>query len=478
MRIYALLACILGIVWLNGCGGGNNSLTTRQTTPVSFQISWAGRSRAVDAPASALSMVLTLKGANPGGGDFTFVVDRLDAPSAYKQTYTSSSPARVGNWNASLNFYAGKGGQGAIVGIASKPITLKSDGTGIGDIATTGTIATVTMPSGQTLHLGQTSDLTFSALDSKGASVAVTPGSVVFAVVIGADKLQIVNGQAKGLASGTATVSATVDGITSPSVAVAVLQSKIVFYREGVGTGDIWIMNSDGSNPIMLTQGDGRSVHPALSADGSTIAFIKDNDLWTMNANGSNPRKIVSGAGSSSLSWSPDGTRLAFGSNDASGRYISVCNIDGSNLRNLTGPTLTRSFDPAWSPDGKTIVFGTTVLNNLVLWIMNADGSNMHQLIDDGDSPTWSPDGTKIAYYGGVGTVWVMNADGSNRHSLPGSLRGDHVPSWSPDGTQITFETNDGDNIADIWAMNSDGSNRRQLTTTGDNFSPQWGFAR
>ena len=60
-------------------------------------------------------------------------------------------------------------------------------------------------------------------------------------------------------------------------------------------------------------------------------------------------------------------------------------------------------------------------------------------------SPSWSPDGTQIAFEShrdGNGEIYVMDADGNNLRRLTSHSAGDRSPSWSPDGTQITFQSN------------------------------------
>ncbi|HLK58127.1 MAG TPA: hypothetical protein VKU00_16285 [Chthonomonadaceae bacterium] len=224
-RRYALLVslCLL----LTGCGlgdvsnllGGNDPLTTL----VSLVILWQTRSRDISAPASALSATLTLPGAKQGGGDFTFTFDRDANLAAHSQTYLSTSPALAGTWNATVTFYANTGGQGAVVGVANKQVTLSATSNSLGDIATTGAIASVTIPAGQQAVLGQAKDLQFTALDSNGNPVAVSPGSAVWTVVSGGNNLQVTsNGQLLGLALGQATVTVMVDGKTSPTTAVTV----------------------------------------------------------------------------------------------------------------------------------------------------------------------------------------------------------------------------------------------------------------
>jgi Tol biopolymer transport system component len=74
---------------------------------------------------------------------------------------------------------------------------------------------------------------------------------------------------------------------------------------------------------------------------------------------------------------------------------------------------------------------------------MNADGTDVTNLGLAGYSPSWSPDGNKIAFSSGpnVGAldVFVMNADGTNVTKLTSISTLDPEPAWSPDVTKIAF---------------------------------------
>jgi Tol biopolymer transport system component len=94
--------------------------------------------------------------------------------------------------------------------------------------------------------------------------------------------------------------------------------------------------------------------------------------------------------------WSPDGKKVAFGSNRSGHSDLYVMNADGSGVTQLTADTATEG-RPAWSPDGKKIAFGRTP-RDLVAWelyVMNADGSGVTQLTTNNGSvdpkPAWSP---------------------------------------------------------------------------------------
>lgn len=226
-RKRGLVFVVLCSFVLTGCGlgsatdllSGGNPLTAL----VSLVILWQARSRDISAPASALSATLVLKGAKQGGGDFVFTFDRDANLTAHSQTYLSTTPALAGTWEATITFYANKGGQGSVVGVADKQVTFSPTSNSLGDIATTGTISAVTIPAAQQATVGQSQDLQFTALDANNNVIAVSPGSAVWSVVSGTDKLQVTqNGQLSGTAVGAATITVSVDGKSSPVTPVAV----------------------------------------------------------------------------------------------------------------------------------------------------------------------------------------------------------------------------------------------------------------
>lgn len=79
--------------------------------------------------------------------------------------------------------------------------------------------------------------------------------------------------------------------------------------------------------------------------------------------------------------------------------------------------------------------------------MVDADGSNPTRLTDNpsGDRhPSWSPDGTKIAFSSGRDDgsgIWVMDDDGSNQTRLTNNPDLDLFPCWSPDGSGIAFQS-------------------------------------
>lgn len=142
--------------------------------------------------------------------------------------------------------------------------------------------------------------------------------------------------------------------------------------------------------------------------------------------------------------WSPDGTRLALYSprrNDHS--PIHIVAADGTQdyeipLDNSPPPWNFPVFTLSWSPDGNRIAFMSNRTGNWEIWAMNSDGSGQVNLTNhtaEDAQPSWSPDGKKIAfssYRDGHWEIYVMNADGSNQTRLTHTEGNAVLPVWAP----------------------------------------------
>ena len=221
---------------------------------------------------------------------------------------------------------------------------------------------------------------------------------------------------------------------------------------------------------------------PVVVRNPGTIAFFSSRDgvdhIYLMRADGTGVTQLTSGPyPESSLSWSRDGTKLAFW-RQQDGEAIYTMNADGSNVERLS-PSPGYDIFPSWSPDGTRLVFTRIVsppanaqaLPITEIMIMNADGTNIQTILDDNTfntEPRWSPDGSKILFMSDIGgngvQIYTMNTDGTNLVALTNAgNNGD--PAWSPDGSKIAFGSNrEGGGKLDIFTMNADGSGVTQLT--------------
>ncbi|MEK6275235.1 MAG: hypothetical protein AABM30_07840 [Actinomycetota bacterium] len=204
-----------------------------------------------------------------------------------------------------------------------------------------------------------------------------------------------------------------------------------------VGTGDsrdeqlddqeLYVMDANGGNVERLTSNNDADWSPSWSPDGKQILFARgrhlgeegsETSLYLMNADGSGERVLLRGPRRTPPSfltgpaWSPDRKRIAFtridyreNDMDVSVYVMSIGDKDAVKVADTAG-------EPAWSPDGNSIAFvsyrdrlGETCFHDCApsteIYVADADGGNPRRLTRseaDDTSPTWSPDGKRIAF--------------------------------------------------------------------------------
>jgi Tol biopolymer transport system component len=233
---------------------------------------------------------------------------------------------------------------------------------------------------------------------------------------------------------------------------------------------------------------------PAASPDGRTLVFhslpadTAPSTLLWLAETAVRPVPFLDATGSreSEAAWSPDGTRLAFAAerDDPLGDILLAEVRPGrlENLRNLTPrlpPAATLERAPAWSPEGSRIAYVSNQSGVTKLWVVNADGSGARQLTGNDPAvdlfPTWSPDGRWIAYERrgeGQIRIAIVPAEGGVPRILPwpGTAM---MPAWSPEGSAIAFVSNaDGDQ--DVYIVTPAGEPRGRIRRLGVDRHPGW----
>jgi eukaryotic-like serine/threonine-protein kinase len=182
------------------------------------------------------------------------------------------------------------------------------------------------------------------------------------------------------------------------------------------------------------------------------------------------PRQITSAPGwDAEPAISPDGTLVAYSSNASGNADIWVVDPDGGEPLRLTdGPA--ENTKPTWFPDGRSLAFASTRSGAASLWKVSRLGGSTSPLLENGDMPAVSPDGTRIAFTRpgptGLARIWVAPfSDPSRAKRLTGDDGGefDHTdPSWSPDGTLLCYSA-----FRDLWLVPARGGKARPLTDDG-----------
>jgi len=228
---------------------------------------------------------------------------------------------------------------------------------------------------------------------------------------------------------------------------------KIVFTSERDGGSDVYLMNSDGSGQTRLTYTAESESQPAISPDGTKIAFQRgaEDEIYIMNSDGSNQTRLTFSPGNDQApDFSPDGTKIAFSSyrDGNTGSEIYVMNTDGSNQTRLTNK-VANDADPDFSPDGTKIVFAGEVPGQIFgydyrIHVMDADGSDLRVLTNGYDTePSFSPDGGSIVFVSGVrndqAEISLMAVDGSTQTNLTNNGFNDTGPTFSPTAPKSRF---------------------------------------
>ena len=273
---------------------------------------------------------------------------------------------------------------------------------------------------------------------------------------------------------------------------------KIVYSRSATGEdrprfAEIFVMDSDGTNAVALTENLREDAYPALSPDGRRIAFSRkirgQYDLFVMDVDGTDAVRVLRTGNADEVlaTWSPDGARLAYTATTAfpdGGWQSDVYKIrlEDGRFRRLTFTPKTKEFAPDWSPDGTEIAFTKQDYEreNYGIAAVAPDATGLRWIVVNPQSksgytdvnPSWSPDSEWLAFSRDHGDdpfvdVYKIRRDGSEVVAVTDLSELAENPVWGDD-ERIIFMHNQG-----IAVVSSEGGEVSHLTPTATG-TPYW----
>jgi TolB protein len=198
-----------------------------------------------------------------------------------------------------------------------------------------------------------------------------------------------------------------------------------------------------------LTSGAWDDIDPALSADGSKLAFASNRggnwDIYMLDLQTGRTELLSDDdAYDGYPSWSADGAWLAYAHYQNNNLEIMMRPVDGSlDPVNLSADGA-RDYAPAWRPGTQQIAFVSDRSGQPAIWLVDLekDGAQrFRQLTASGEgqsSPAWSPDGAMLAWAAKEQNVWRIYAqDMQNKNAKPILIGFGEDPQWAPSGGVI-----------------------------------------
>ena len=258
-----------------------------------------------------------------------------------------------------------------------------------------------------------------------------------------------------------------------------------IAFTELTGTGTsvtrLWHVARDGSDPVLVTEGDDYAESPVWSADGRSLYFLSDRNgnhglLWQpLGADGKpdgEPGSVTVGIDIGSFALTRNRDRLIYSKTSGRSNVWSLP-VDRTPQTLAQGTQLTSEnhlieFVDV-SRDGQWLAFDSDRGGNVDIWLLRLLDKTWRRLTTHPSHdwrPRFSPDGRRIVFYSlrsGRRNLWVIDFEGGPARRLTDRDGTDWMPAWSPDGRFVVFDSDAG-GVRSVWRVEVDGGKPRRVT--------------
>lgn len=232
--------------------------------------------------------------------------------------------------------------------------------------------------------------------------------------------------------------------------------SRVAFIRTENDQTDLFIKQSNTETPLRLTDDPAFEMRPTWSPDGSTLAFARADSgsvgLYTIPAIGGPLRKLIDVQSRvPGLAWSPNGQMLVLAQRTApEGPYhLFTLALSDLTLEPLTEAPAQHRGDtnPAFSPDGETLAFTrTNRVGGQDLFLMDTSTRQLRRITNEHrgiNGLAWLPDGEALvfsSYRNGTYSLWRVDTSTGALAWIPTTADRIYNPTVALHANRLVFE--------------------------------------
>jgi Tol biopolymer transport system component len=299
---------------------------------------------------------------------------------------------------------------------------------------------------------GEPNRLTFDNTSIRGLTWTSDGGEIVFASRRGGSSYNLWKISTTGTSPPEPLTTGERD-VYSPTIS---RQGNRLAFTQSLMDGNIWRIalhsyKAQNESPVKLIASTEEDNGPQYSPDSKRIVFASRRsgsfEIWMCDSDGSNPRQLtnIGGPLTGTPRWSPDGRQIAFDSWIEGNADIYVISAEGGRARRLTYDA-DEDITPSWSRDGRWIYFGCTRSGSMQIWKIPAEGGSAVQVTkQSGFEGLESTDG-KFFYYAkgrAVPGIWRVPVTGGEESPVLDYHRAGMWRYWAVTDKGIYFATAD-----------------------------------